>query len=120
MKKIIIISALLLLSVSYAMACNFYFEVESQEINSGEEFYVRVIVQKTHNRCTLDDMETDYKFVSDNMEIIGKTAWKEIQSNVYESWLKVEAGQTGEAFIKIWKDCPKEGYEEKLISFKVI
>lgn len=120
MKKIVLTAFVFFITITYFFSCNFYMEAENTEVSSGQEFYVRVIVQKTHGaKCFLDDMDEDYNFTAEGFDILGKTSWKEIQPYVFETWLKVVANDTDEGYVKIWKDCPKEGYEEKKIEFTV-
>lgn len=117
MKKGLILVVMLFL-VGIALSCDFKLEAEATQVNVGDEFYVRVTVIKNHTKCTLKSME-DYKFDADNLDLLGMTQWQEISGNTFQVWVKVQAMDAGEGFLKIWKNCSKEGYDEEVLSFEI-
>lgn len=117
MKKTLLVLLMVFLT-GVALSCDFKLEAESTQVNTGDAFYVRVTVIKDHNKCTLTSMD-DYKFDAENLELLGMTEWEEISRNTFQVWVKVQAIETGEAFLKIWKNCSKEGYDEEILSFEI-
>ncbi|HNR63804.1 MAG TPA: hypothetical protein PKM99_05560 [Thermotogota bacterium] len=119
MKRLLTFVLLMASLFTLGAACDFYFEVASTSVSLKEVFYVKVTVVQTHNRCTLTSMD-DYHFDTDGFGILGKTAWKEIKPGVFETWLKVESIEKGDGWIKIYKDCTKEGYQEEVLSMSIV
>ncbi len=109
----------LLTAVVIGLSCDFRIEAESQTVTSGDEFYIRITVVQNHGtKCVLPS-EDDYHFDAENMELLGMTEWEEIANSTLQTWLKVKATGTGEGWVKIWKNCLKEGYEEKVMTFTI-
>lgn len=101
----------LLAMTATVTACEFsfnYSEIAAPLSTVGE---IGVRVQKDHNNCTLPSMD-DYQFMWENIQVLGETAWEEIGSNLYEKWFEVSLSEIGDGYLKISKDCTKEGYEE--------
>ena len=119
MKKFLFVGILFSLALM-AFSCEFTFEVESQTVLIGSEFYVRVELHQTHRRCVLDSLEEDIHFEGEGLAILGKTAWTPLSSDVYEAWLKVIPTEAGDGWIKVWKDCSKNGYEEEVFPIQVV
>jgi len=121
-KKTIIITIfsvlLLLLVAQTSLACEFTFNYESIEAPLATVGDIGIRVYKTHNNCTLQSMN-DYHFESDKLQILEESEWQEIERNVYEKWFKVMLSEKGEGYILIWKECSKEGYEEKSLPIKI-
>jgi hypothetical protein len=119
MKRYFLLPVLLVFTSLIAWSCDFYFEAESKIVKLQESFYVKVTIVQTHNRCTLTSME-DYHFDTKNVTILSKTAWKEVKPDVFEAWVKLESTQSGDGWIKIYKNCTKEGYQEEVFYFDII
>ncbi len=117
MKKWFIVLLMIALT-GVALSCDFILEAESTQVSKGDEFYVRVTVIKDHNTCVLTSMD-DYKFDADNLDLLGMTQWQEISRNTFQVWVKVQALDAGNGFLKIWKNCSKEGYGEEVLSFEI-
>lgn len=114
MKKTIMILSLILISL-VVLSCDFKLEVETTQIDEGEEFYIRITIIKDHNKCVLISMD-DYKFEAEALELLGMTGWKEISRNTFQTWVKAKAIESGDSYFKIWKNCSKEGYDEEVLS----
>ncbi len=99
-------------------ACEFTFNYDGIEAQIGTVGEIGVQVEKTHKKCTLDD-PLDYQFEWENIQILGETEWEQTGPQVYEKWFKVSLSSAGEGFLKIFKDCSKEGYSEKILPIKV-
>ncbi len=115
-----IILGILILSAIFGFACDFEFEVESTTVAQGSEFYVRVLLGQTHNRCTLPSFDDDIHFEAEGFELIAKTKWRLIDRYTYELWLQVRAENIGEGWIKVFKTCSRNGYEEEVFPLTVI
>jgi len=118
--NITILSLLFLLFTftQFSLACEFTFNYESIEAPLGTVGDIGIRVYKTHNNCTLQSMD-EYKFEKDNIQILEESEWQEIESNVYEKWFKVLLSEKGDGYILIWKECSKEGYQEKKLPIKI-
>lgn len=101
-----------------ALACEFSFNYDRIEAPIGTVGEIGVRVEKTHRRCTMDD-SLDYQFDWEGIQILGETDWEEIGPQLYEKWFQVSLSSIGEGFLKISKDCSKEGYEEAVLSITV-
>lgn len=102
-----------------AIACEFsfnYSEIAAPLSRVGE---IGVRVQKDHKNCTLPSMD-EYQFDWENIQILGETAWEEVDSGLYEKWFQVSLSQIGNGYLKISKDCTKEGYEEAILPISVL
>ncbi|MBN1859071.1 hypothetical protein JW848_07700 [Candidatus Bipolaricaulota bacterium] len=114
------LAAIAVLSMALsAAACEFSFSYSVIEAPLGTVGEIGVRVQKEHNNCTLPSMD-DYRFDWENIQILGETAWEEINANLYEKWFQVSLSQIGEGYLKISKDCTKEGYEEAVLAIRVL
>lgn len=102
-----------------AAACEFSFNYGEIAAPLGTVGEIGVRVQKDHNVCTLPSMD-DYQFAWENIQILGETAWEEISPNLYEKWFQVSLSQIGDGYLKISKDCTKEGYEEAILPVTVL
>lgn len=119
MKKIGVIFILLMAIAAIGLSCNFTIEAESQTVAKGDEFYIRVTVVQDHGaKCVLPS-EDEYQFDSENLELLGMTEWEEVARYTLQTWLKVQATDEGDGWVKIWKNCQKQGYEEKVINFNI-
>ncbi|GAH27161.1 unnamed protein product [marine sediment metagenome] len=65
------------------------------------------------------DDPLDYQFDWEGIQILGETDWEEIGPQLYEKWFQVSLSSIGEGFLKISKDCSKEGYEEAVLPITV-
>lgn len=101
-----------------ALACEFTFNYDRIEAPIGTVGEIGVRVEKTHPRCTMDD-SLDYQFDWEGIQILGETDWEEIGPQLYEKWFQVSLSSIGEGFLKISKDCSKEGYEEAVLPITV-
>jgi hypothetical protein len=97
-----------------ASACTFYFSYESITAPVGTVGEIGIRVQKTHNNCTLSSMD-DYLIDGKGVQILGETPWETVGSNLYEKWIQVSLAEVTDGFVRISKDCIKEGYEEKIL-----
>jgi hypothetical protein len=118
MKGVMYLFLLLIFSGS-SLACEFAFNYNEIEAPLGIVGEVAVRVHKEHNNCTLSSMD-EYYFEKENIQILEETEWKEIEKNVYEKRFKVLLSEKGEGYLLIWKDCSKEGYEEKKLPINVL
>ncbi len=101
-----------------ALACEFTFNYDRIEAPIGTRGEIGVRVEKTHGKCTMDD-PLDYQFDWEGIEILGETDWEKIGPQLYEKWFQVSLSSIGEGFLKISKDCSKEGYEEAALPIVV-
>ena len=106
--------SLLALFAPSAGACTFYFNYESISAPIGTAGEIGIRVQKTHAQCTLSSMD-DYVIDGEGIQILGETAWEDLGGGLYEKWVQVSLSQEGDGFLRISKDCTKEGYEEKVL-----
>jgi len=97
-----------------ALACEFTFNYDRIEAPIGTVGEIGVRVEKTHKKCTMDD-PLDYQFDWERIQILGETDWEQIGPQLYEKWFQVSLGSVGEGFLKISKDCSKEGYDEAVL-----
>ena len=97
-----------------ATACNFYFSYDSIAASIGTVGEIGIRVEKTHKKCTLTSMD-EYVIEGVGIQILGETAWENVGSNLYEKWIQVSLSETGDGFVKISKDCSKEGYQEAVL-----
>lgn len=118
MKKITVLFFLLTMVLTAGFSCLFEIESEKSVYSAGEQAYIRMVVYKDHNNCTLSSMD-EYYIEGTNLTVQAKTDWKLIARNTYEIWVQVQFGSKGEAEIKIWKNCSKQGYEEEVLDFLV-
>ena len=102
-----------------AVACEFSFSFNEITAPLGTSGEIGVRVHKDHNNCTLPSMD-DYQFDWENIQLLGKTAWEEVGPNLYEKWFQVSLSQVGDGYLKISKDCTKEGYEEAILPITVL
>ncbi len=107
--------ALFVVSVSVgASACNFYFSYDSISASIGTVGEIGIRVEKTHNKCTMTSTD-EYLIQGEGVQILGETEWEEVGAEVYEKWLQVSLSEVGDGFVKISKDCTKEGYQEAVL-----
>lgn len=116
MKKVFLFTVLLV--STFALSCVFSFEPEVVSGKVGDIVIIKVSVEKTHWRCVLDSMD-DYHFELENVQVLGETSWNQIDSRIYEKWFKLSLSEAGEGFVKIWKNCTKEGYDEAILPVTV-
>ena len=109
----------LLTIATTVMACEFQFNYSEISAPLGAFGEVAVRVEKDHNNCTLPSMD-DYQFTWENIQPLGETAWEEVGFNLYEKWFQVSLSQIGDGYLKISKDCTKEGYEEAILPITVL
>jgi len=122
MKKTVIALAAtvgLLAMATTVIACEFQFNYSEISAPLGTVGEIAVRVQKDHNNCTLPSMD-DYQFTWENIQPLGETAWEEVGFNLYEKWFQVSLSQTGDGYLRISKDCTKEGYEEAILPITVL
>ena len=100
------------------LACEFTFNYDRIEAPIGTVGEIGVRVEKTHQKYTMDD-PLDYQFDWEGIEILGETDWEKIGPQLYEKWFQVSLSSIGEGFLKISKDCSKEGYEEAVLPITV-
>jgi len=112
-----ILAGMVILPLS-VLACEFTFNYDYIEAPVGTVGEIGIRVEKTHKKCTLDD-PLDYQFDWEGIQILGETDWERIEPQLYEKWFKVSLHSVGEGFLKISKDCSKEGYSEKVLPIKV-
>ena len=111
------LAGLLLVGGVAAFGCNFYFSYDEIVAPLGVVGEIGVQVQKTHNNCQ-EGLE-DYHFESAGIQILGETEWVEVARDTYEKWFSVSLAEEGDGYLKIWKNCSKEGYEEKVLPITV-
>ena len=117
MKRIYIAVGALVALALFALsvgACTFYFNYESISAPIGTVGEIGIRVQKTHAQCTLSSMD-DYVIDGEGIQILGETAWEDLGGGLYEKWVRVSLAQEGDGFLRISKNCTKEGYQEKLL-----
>ncbi|GAH73085.1 unnamed protein product, partial [marine sediment metagenome] len=100
------------------LACEFTFNYDRIEAPIGTVGEIGVRVEKTHKRCPMDD-PLGYRFDWEGIQILGETGWEKIGPELYEKWFQVSLSSIGEGFLRISKDCSKEGYEEAVLSITV-
>ena len=110
--KLLTFFAIILAVVS--LGCEFSFSQEDLAGELGSEALIKVTIHRDHNNCTMKSMD-DYKFEFQNVQLIKETAWKEVARLTYEKWMIVSLSNVGEGYVKIWKVCSKQGYEEGLL-----
>ncbi|MCK4617694.1 hypothetical protein KAT45_02200 [Candidatus Aerophobetes bacterium] len=101
-----------------SLACEFTFNYERIEAPIGTVGEIGVRIEKTHQKCTMDD-PLDYQFDWKGIQILGETDWEEIDPQLYEKWFQVSLSSIGEGFLKISRDCSKEGYEEAVLPITI-
>ncbi len=101
-----------------SLACEFTFNYERIEASIGTVGEIGVRIEKTHQKCTMDD-PLDYQFDWKGIQILGETDWEEIGPQLYEKWFQVSLSSIGEGFLKISRDCSKEGYEEAVLPITI-
>ena len=117
--KILVTAALLIAAASATVsACTFTFSHATIEAPLGTLGEIGVRVQKTHNRCTLPDMDS-YKFTWSGIQILDQTAWENLGGELYEIWFLVSLSEVGDGRLTISKDCSKEGYEEATLPIRI-
>lgn len=117
MKRVYVAVSTLVMLALFALsvgACTFYFNYESVSASIGTVGEIGVRVQKTHLRCTLSSMD-DYVIDGEGIQILVDTAWEDLGGGLYEKWVQVSLSQEGDGFLRISKDCTKEGYKEKVL-----
>lgn len=114
MTMVVVAAALLAAFAMSAGACTFTFNYESISAPIGTVGEIGVRVQKTHAKCTLSSMD-DYVIDGEGIQILGETAWEDLGGGLYEKWVQVSLSQEGDGFLRISKNCTKEGYEEKVL-----
>lgn len=114
MKKYLLILVSIILLSTLGLSCVMSFEPSSISSQLGNLEVFKVTVIKDHNKCTLDSMD-DYHFEFENLQITGYTDWEQISYNTYEKYFQISPSETGVGEVKIWKNCTKEGYEEKVL-----
>ena len=102
-----------------ASACEFLFNYNEITAPLGTVGEIGVRVQKTHSNCTLPSMD-EYQFAWENIQLLGETVWEEVGPNLYEKWFQVSLSQIGDGYLRISKDCTKEGYEEVILPITVL
>ncbi|PKP18428.1 MAG: hypothetical protein CVU05_13510 [Bacteroidetes bacterium HGW-Bacteroidetes-21] len=112
MKKLLIISLLLLSSTFSILACNIEFEVQGtskETYKSGDEIVVKVKITLTHRVCNVAMKDT--KFDTKGLDILGATDWKEVTPGVWERKVKLKAKTTsnGKLIFSVTRTCEKEG-----------
>ncbi|GAH21919.1 unnamed protein product, partial [marine sediment metagenome] len=78
----------------------FTFNYERIEAPIGTVGEIGVRIEKTHQKCTMDD-PLDYQFDWKGIQILGETDWEEIDPQLYEKWFQVSLSSIGEGFLKI-------------------
>lgn len=117
--RIFAMAALLIVVASAAAsACTFTFSHAEIEAPLGTVGEIGVRVQKTHNRCTLPDMDS-YEFTWSRIQVLDQTGWENLGGELYEIWFLVSLSEVGEGGLTISKDCSKEGYEEATLPIRV-
>ena len=122
MKRITMVAAVAALVAAFAIsasACTFYFNYESIAAPIGTVGEIGVRVQKTHAKCTLSSMD-DYRIDGEGIQILGETSWEDLGGQLYEKWVQVSLSEEGGGFVRISKDCTKEGYEEKVLPITIL
>jgi len=116
----LVLSLLAMVMVSLpSLACEFTFNYERIEAPIGTVGEIGVRIEKTHQKCTMDD-PLDYQFDWKGIQILGETDWEEIDPQLYEKWFQVSLSSIGEGFLKISRDCSKEGYGEAVLPITII
>jgi len=112
-------TALLAAFALSASACTFYFNYESITAPIGTVGEIGIRVQKTHAKCTLPSMD-EYVIDGEGIQILGETAWEDLGGNLFEKWIQVSLAEEGDGFLRISKDCTKEGYEEEILPISTL
>lgn len=93
------------------LGCEFVFSYEAIAAPIGTSGEVGIRVYKDHNNCTLAS-PSEYEIAGSGIQILGETAWSEVQRNVLEKWLTISLSDIGQGYLMVSKTCSKEGYEE--------
>ncbi len=101
-----------------ALGCDFVFSYRSITAPLGTSGEVGIRVQKTHANCTLPN-PYDYGLSTAGVQILGETPWKEVGPGVIEKWVLLSLAEVGDGYLKVFKTCTKEGYEEGVLPIKV-
>jgi len=121
MKRVTLVGVAILLAAFAlsASACEFYFNYESIAAPIGTVGEIGIRVQKTHAKCTLSSMD-EYIIDGEGIQILGETAWEDLGGDLYEKWVQVSLAEEGDGFLRISKDCTKEGYQEAVLSITAL
>lgn len=119
MKKYLFFIIAIILISTFGFSCIMTFEPSSISGNLGELKVFKVTIVKEHGaKCTLDSMD-DYHFEFENVQVTGYTDWDQISYDTYEKYFQISLSETGSGSVKIWKDCSKEGYDEKVLEISI-
>jgi len=121
MKRVTLVGVAILLAAFAlsASACEFYFNYESIAAPIGTVGEIGIRVQKTHAKCTLSSMD-EYIIDGEGIQILGETAWEDLGGDLHEKWVQVSLAEEGDGFLRISKDCTKEGYQEAVLSITAL
>jgi len=100
-------------------ACDFFFNYTEITAPIGATGEIGVRVEKTHNNCTLASVD-EYRVDGENIQILSSTEWEEVARDVYERWFEVSLSEVGDGFLRVSKDCTKEGYQEAVLPITVV
>lgn len=113
-----IIALLLLAGTIRGEACVFYFNYQEIDAPLGIMGTIAVRVHKDHQNCS---MGSDMDFFLDwsNIQVLEETPWTEVGRDLYEKRLRVVLSEIGSGYMLLYKDCEREGYEEKRLPITV-
>ena len=114
-----VVVATIVLGSTSGLGCEFVFSHDRILASLGTVGEIGVRVQKTHTRCTLSSMD-EYQFAWENVQILGSTAWENVDRDLYEKWFRVSLSEIGEGYLMISKTCSKNGYEEAILPIDVL
>lgn len=111
MKKLILISLLLLSGLITASACDFEFSTEGNKksCKAGDEMVINVKLSLTHRVCKVAAKDTKFKI--EGIKVLGATDWKEESTGVFTRQLKVKVLDDNSKKITVTttRTCDKEG-----------
>jgi hypothetical protein len=113
MKRIILLSTLMVLATCRLIACDIRLSIQEgskkEVYETGDTVIIAAQVQLTHRICAVELKKT--KFTYENLKILGATEWKEVKPGLYSRQIKVQVTneKTGQAKIFAVRKCDKEG-----------
>ncbi len=119
MKKYLLFIIAVTLISTFGFSCIMTFEPSYISGNLGDLKVFKITIVKEHGaKCTLDSMD-DYHFEFENAQVTGYTDWEQVSYDTYEKYFQISLSETGNGSVKIWKDCSKEGYDEKVLKISI-
>jgi len=93
-------------------------------LHAGESYTLQVVFIQDHRKCVTPAEETVYlvdeekwKLTKEylSLQLLSQSDWREVSTGRWEQEIEFQPLREGECVLEVIRDCPKGGYDERLV-----